>query len=125
MTVRTIKEIENTDRNVSFVGGNSLRLILAKDGMGFSFHKTIIPKGEPHHWHYKQHLEACFCVSGRGILTDNETLKQYDIVPDTIYLLDNHDSHFFQAIEDTILISVFNPPVTGNEVHNADGSYSL
>lgn len=125
MTVRTIDEIKGTERDVDGVGFKSLRLILARDGMGFSLHKTIIPKGGPHVWHYKEHLEACFCVSGFGVVTNLTTGKRHVIAPDTVYILDEHDKHCFEAMEDTVLISVFNPPITGGEVHNKDGSYSL
>lgn len=125
MTIRSISEIENTERDVYGVGFRSLRLLLAKDGMGFSLHKTIIPQGNPQHWHYKHHLEACFCIEGKGIITNIETGEKHRIEKDSIYILDKHDDHLFEAIEDVILISVFNPPVTGNEIHNTDGSYSL
>tara|TARA_S200002703_G_scaffold91609_1_gene79079 strand:+ start:256 stop:636 length:381 start_codon:yes stop_codon:yes gene_type:complete len=123
MIVRTINKITNTDRHVKGVGFESLRLILAKDRMGFSLHKTIIPKGDAHNWHYKHHLEACYCVSGYGILTNLETCEKHVIEPDTIYILNQHDNHTFQAFQDTVLISVFNPPVVGDEVHQKDGSY--
>jgi L-ectoine synthase len=43
---------------------------------------------------------------------------------DTVYVLDDHDDHTFETLEDTVLISVFNPPVTGAEVHDANGSYA-
>jgi len=125
MKIRTIKSIENTDRDVHGEGFRSLRLILAKDNMGFSFHKTIIPKGEPRHWHYKEHLEACYCLSGVGLITDLTTKEEFIIEEGTIYILDNHDNHTFQAFEDVVLISVFNPPVTGGEIHNEDGSYEI
>lgn len=125
MIVRTIEEITNTERHVKGVGFESLRLILASDNMGFSLHKTIIPKGDEQHWHYKDHLEACFCISGYGILTSLDTGHVYNILPDTIYILDKHDNHKFEADEDTVLISVFNPPVSGNEIHREDGSYEL
>lgn len=125
MKVRTITEITNTDRHVIGKGFESLRLILAKDGMGFSVHKTIIPVGDAEHWHYKNHLEACYCVEGCGILHNLDTDEKFTVLPGTIYLLDNHDNHTFQAIKDVVLISVFNPPVTGGEIHQADGSYSL
>jgi L-ectoine synthase len=42
-----------------------------------------------------------------------------------MYVLDKNDRHTFQAIEETVLISIFNPPVTGAEVHDQDGSYQL
>jgi L-ectoine synthase len=125
MKVRTITEITNTDRHVIGKGFESLRLILAKDGMGFSVHKTIIPVGNAEHWHYKNHLEACYCVEGCGILHNLDTDEKFTVLPGTIYLLDNHDNHTFQAIKDVVLISIFNPPVTGGEIHQADGSYSL
>lgn len=110
---------------VQGLGFVSHRILLAKDGMGFSLHKTVIPAGEPRHWHYKEHLEACYCVSGKGILINLTTGEQFHIEPDVTYVLDNHDNHTFQAIENTVLISVFNPPVTGQEIHGEDGSYML
>jgi L-ectoine synthase len=45
MKIRRTKDIIGTERDVNFTGGNSLRLILAKDGMGFSFHETHVRKG--------------------------------------------------------------------------------
>jgi L-ectoine synthase len=125
MTIRTIKEIEKTDRDVRGKGFRSLRLLLEKDGMGFSFHKTLIPKGKAQYWHYKNHLEACFCIQGEGVLTNLHTNEEFIIKKDTIYILDNHDCHTFQAIKDVVLLSVFNPPVKGNEIHEPDGSYKL
>lgn len=126
MFTRTIKEIENTDRDIDCPKGGfkSLRLLLEKDNMGFSVHKTIIPKGEPQNWHYKNHQEACYCIDGYGILTDLKTGEVYEIEKDTIYVLDNYDNHTFQAITDVVLISVFNPPIVGDETHQADGSYA-
>ena len=91
--------------------------------MGFSFHKTIIPKGQKGHWHYKYHKESCYCIKGSGILTNLETNKSYNIDVGDIYILDNHDNHTFESLEDVVLISVFNPPVKGNETHQKDGSY--
>lgn len=117
--------LHEPERCVIGKGFESIRFILAKDNMGFSFHKTIIPKGEPQHWHYKNHLEACFCIKGLGQLTNLTTGQQFMIIPDMIYILDKHDDHTFQAFEDVELLSVFNPPVTGNEIHNEDGSYSI
>lgn len=124
MKTRTIKEITGTDRDVQFGQGRSLRLILEKDKMGFSFHKTIIRPNEIGHWHYKSHLESCYCLAGKGILTNLTTGEKFNIVPETIYLLDDNDNHTFESLdEEVILLSVFNPPCKGNEVHKEDGSY--
>lgn len=124
MKVVDIKSIENTDRHVKGEGFESLRVLLRSDNMGFGIHKTIIPKGGPYHWHYKNHLEACYCIKGKGELTNLETGEKFTIDVDTTYVLDNNDDHTFEALEDVVLISVFNPPVTGKEVHTEDGSYA-
>jgi len=125
MKIISIEELIGTDREVKCPKGGftSFRFLLESDGMGFSVHKTVIPKGEKQHWHYKNHLEACYCVWGLGIITDIRNEKNTVIKPDTLYALNNHDDHYFQALENTVLISIFNPPVKGREVHREDGSY--
>lgn len=125
MKVIDVLSLTGTDRDVNFNAGRSVRPILDSDGMGFSVHKTIIPKGEPHNWHYKNHLEACYCISGMGELINLETNEKFTIKPHTIYALNNNDNHTFQALEDTILISIFNPPCKGQETHKKDGSYEI
>lgn len=125
MKIARINQLIDTPRDVDGKGFKSIRPILEKDGMGFSVHKTIIPKGEPQFWHYKHHLEACYCIKGRGILKDMISGESHIITPDVVYMLDHHDPHTFEALEDTVLISIFNPPVKGNETHNEDGSYSV
>ncbi len=109
---------------VAFTGGISHRMLTAKDEMGFGVCKTIVPKGGPHHWHYQNHLEACYCIKGKGEITDLSTGIKHLITPDAMYVLDNHDDHTFEALEDTILISIFNPPLTGKETHDKDGNYT-
>ena len=125
MKVIDLNDVILSGRAVECPNGGfmSYRYAVESDGMGFSLHKTMIPRGEEQHWHYKNHLEACFCVSGKGILTNLSENVVYYINPDTCYLLDRHDDHLFQAITDTVLISVLNPPVKGREVHREDGSY--
>ena len=69
--------------------------------------------------------ESCYCIQGKGILTNLTTEKEYKINVGDIYILDNHDNHTFESLEDVILISVFNPPIKGNEIHQKDGSYKI
>lgn len=123
MKVVKIKDLESTERDVKFKQGRSLRAVLKKDNMGFSIHKTIIPKGKKGNWHYKHHLESCYCIKGSGVLTNLETNEVFNIDVDTVYSLDNNDNHTFEAIEDVVLISIFNPPVSGSEIHLDDNSY--
>lgn len=122
-----IKKLENAlVVNCPFGGFISRRLLLESDNMGFSITNTVIPvSGRAEHWHYKQHLEACYCIAGRGILRDLATDMEHLITPGTMYALDKHDNHTFEALEEVTLICVFNPPLRGGETHGEDGSYAL
>ena len=101
----------------------SNRILLDKDNMGYTMTKTVIPPNGKQHWNYTQHLESCYCISGKGLLTNAKTGQYWSIYPDVTYVLDQHDDHYFEALEEVTLICVFNPPLTGKEVHGEDGSY--
>lgn len=124
MIVRKLAECEKTERKVESKTWNSVRLLLADDDMGFSFHITTIYAGTETHMHYKHHLESVYCMSGRGEIKDLETGETHRIEPGTVYILNNHDKHILWAHEELKLACVFNPPVTGTEVHREDGSYA-
>jgi len=127
MKVVTIENVIDHGKAVDCPKGGftSYRFLTAADGMGFGVHKTVIPRGEKQFWHYKHHLEACYCISGKGLLTHVDSGCSWEITPDVLYALDKNDRHTFQAFEDTVLISIFNPPIVGHEVHDASGSYCL
>lgn len=125
MIIRHINDLYGTDREVRGVGWTSTRLLLKKDGMGFSMHETIVPAGETLDMHYIHHLEAVYCTAGEGTLYDHATNIAHTITPGTLYALNQHDKHRLTAIESLTLICVFNPPVTGQEVHDENGAYPL
>lgn len=125
MIVRTLQDAANSDRKVSAEGWESIRLILKDDNMGFSFHITTIFEGADLEMHYKNHLESVFCLSGEGEIEDLSDGKVYPIEPGTLYVLDKHDKHNLRAKKEMIMACVFNPPVTGNEVHDETGAYPL
>jgi L-ectoine synthase len=123
--VRTLDEIIGTPRHVSGQGWESRRILLRSDRMGFSLHDTVVKQGSEQRLHYKHHLEANYCISGRGEVVDVKTGKTYPIVPGTLYALDEHDEHILRAISgDLRLVCIFNPPLTGQEKHQPDGSYA-
>lgn len=128
MIVRDIKEIIGSDKEVEAPNGNwvSRRFLLASDKMGFSFHETIIKAGTKTHIHYKNHLEAVYCVAGDGKIESLKDGKTYEIYDGVMYALNEHDEHYLYGGEsDMRLICVFNPPITGKEVHDKDGVYPL
>ena len=48
-----------------------------------------------------------------------------EIGPGTMYALDQNDPHILRAEQTMQMACVFNPPVTGLEVHDASGAYPL
>lgn len=124
MIVRDIKDLKNTDKDVHDAQWSSVRMLLASDGMGFSFHITTLEAGSEHTFHYKNHFESVYCMSGSGSITELATGKTHAIRPGVMYALDQHDKHILRAEEELLMACCFNPPVTGSEVHQADGSYA-
>ncbi len=127
MIVRTTDEITGTERDVTSEDGNwrSKRIVLGGDRVGFSFHETVIRAGTVNDFHYANHVEAVWLTEGTGTLTDRETGEQYPLSPGTMYLLNGHERHTVQAHTQLRMLCVFNPPVTGREVHDEHGVYPL
>ncbi len=73
MIVRDFNSLKDSDRAVFDAQWTSVRMLLADDGMGFSFHNTILKAGSEHSFHYKHHFESVYCMSGRGRITDLAT----------------------------------------------------
>jgi len=126
MIVRDLNKIleTDTDRVVSDAQWTSVRMLLANDGMGFSFHITYLKAGSEHTFEYKNHFENVYCMQGKGSVTDLATGETHQIVPGVMYALNEHDRHVLRAEEELVMACVFNPPVTGTEVHREDGSYA-
>ncbi len=126
MIVRDMKDIVGTENEVSTSTWTSRRVLLKKDGMGFSFHETIIfPGTETHIW-YKNHLEAVFCIEGDGEIETVADGKVYKLGPGIVYALNDNDEHYLRGGKEPLrVICVFNPPLTGKEVHDADGVYPI
>ncbi|WP_269915545.1 ectoine synthase [Acinetobacter sp. HY1485] len=127
MIVRSLKEIENTHRDIKGASGTwrSKRIILADDNVGFSFHETTVYAGTESTFWYKHHIEAVWCIEGESELVDETTGKIYQIGVGDMYLLDKHDKHTLRAKTLSRYICVFNPPITGSEDHDKDGVYKL
>lgn len=127
MIVRTLEEIIGSENDIAAETGTwaSRRMLLKKDGMGFSFHDTTIFAGTTTLIWYKNHLEAVYCVGGEGELEVIGTGEIFKIKDGTMYALNGHEKHYLRAFSDMRMVCVFNPPLTGKEVHNEDGVYPL
>lgn len=124
MLIRTLDEAR-ANRNVGGTGWDSSRLLLKKDGMGFSFHITRLHAGHTHRFWYKNHLESVYIISGTGWIRNLENDERYELGPGVLYALDKHDRHEVHADTEIECACVFNPPLSGRETHDADGAYHL
>ena len=127
MIIRKLSAIKGTSNEVTPENGNwtSHRLLLKKDGLGFSMHDTLIRAGTTTRMWYKNHLEAVYCVAGKGEIEDLGTGLKHGIENGTLYALDKHDRHILRAETDLRLVCVFNPALTGREVHDEEGAYPI
>jgi L-ectoine synthase len=123
MIIRKLREVRASDRNVKSDGWESARLLLKEDGMGFSFHVTTMHAGEELKMHYQNHLEAVLVLKGTGTIEDLETGTTHTLQPGVMYALNAHDRHVVRPETDILTACVFNPPVTGREVHDENGAY--
>jgi len=127
MIVRELSDAQQGNRRIVSPDGNweSTRMLLKEDQMGFSFHITTIYSGADFAMHYQNHLESVYCISGEGEVETHDDGKRYPIRPGTLYILDQHDRHTLRAFKEMTMACVFNPPLNGTEVHNAEGAYEL
>ncbi|MGX9355399.1 ectoine synthase [Roseobacteraceae bacterium S113] len=126
MFVRSREDVMKTDFHVHWGNGTSSRMLTEADGMGYTVCHTVVHAGTESLLHYRNHLEACYCIAGEGEVEDMDGNK-WTIRPGDIYVLDKHDKHYLRGgkDQDLVLVSVFNPPLTGTEKHdvnNPDGS---
>lgn len=125
MIVKKLKDIIGTEQDVHANGWNSRRLLLKDAGMGYSVHDTVIEEGAELHMHYKNHLEAVYLIEGEGEIEVVEDGTVHPLEAFTIYALDRNDKHILRANKGSHMrmVCVFNPPVSGREVHGKDGAY--
>ncbi|HLS86697.1 MAG TPA: ectoine synthase [Burkholderiales bacterium] len=125
MIVRDIEALRGTERDVRTPNWASVRMLLRSDGMGFSMHETTIFPGTETYIHYANHLEAVYCIEGEGEVETLDDGKVHAIRPGILYALDKHDRHHLRAKTPLRLVCVFNPALTGREVHDENGVYPL
>jgi L-ectoine synthase len=115
MIVRALSNVKTVD----WGNGLSRRFLLEDDGLGYTVTDTIVRAGTRSPLEYKRHLEACYCIAGRGEVVDADG-NRHLVVPGTLYALDAHDPHYLCAgeDEDLRLVCVFSPALKGDERHS-------
>ncbi|RYY27631.1 MAG: ectoine synthase [Sphingomonadales bacterium] len=123
MIIRDLNTIRNSDKNVKSEGWVSARMLLRDDDMGFSFHVTTMFAGAELHMHYQNHLEAVLVMRGEGTIENLDTGEVHALKSGVMYALNENDRHIVRPTTDLLTACVFNPPVSGNEVHDENGAY--
>lgn len=125
MFVRTLKELKQLGRVKSLVNNTtqSARFLVAADGMGFSYNENRIGNGSDVRLWYKHHWEANYIVSGRGEVTDLTSGQKWTLEPGVLYVVGPNDKHRFHVVGEEHHLSVFCPPLRGDEKHDKDGAY--
>jgi L-ectoine synthase len=123
--VRSLEDVEDTDDDIKTENWRSKRIILAREKLGFSVHETTLYAGTVNDFWYANHIEAVFITAGEGEVENKGTGEVHRLSPGTIYVLNEHDKHQVRPRTEITCVCVFNPPVTGREVHDENGVYPL
>ncbi len=121
----SLDEITGTERDVRAENWRSKRIVLAGDGVGFSVHETVLQAGTVNDFWYANHIEAVFITEGEGELYDKDNDTTHRLAPGSIYVLNGNERHQLRPRTLMRTVCVFNPPVTGREVHDENGVYPL
>lgn len=125
MIVKKLEDLIGTPAEVDDGNWVSRRFLLKQDGMGFSMHDTVIREGTETFIWYANHLEAVYCIEGEGEVELVDTGEKIPLSPGTLYALNGNEKHYLRARKTMRMVCVFNPPLTGREVHDEDGIYPL
>jgi L-ectoine synthase len=124
MIIKTYAGLKAAGREKTVANGSArtMRFLTQADGMGFTFCDVHLAAGQRNVLWYKNHWEANYVIAGRGEVTDLGTGKVDVLEPGVMYIVGPKDRHSMKAITDLHLISVFNPPLQGDEQHDAEGT---
>ena len=90
--------------------------------MGVTLTDSILEAGFEMDLWQKNHFEACYCLEGEGTIEELDNGKIHQIKPGTLYAMNNNDRHQIRAISRMRLVCTFFPALSGDEVHDAEGT---
>ena len=125
MLVRTLTMLEVMGR-IRFPADESFRsarFFTADDRLGFSYNENRVKGGTRLNVWLKHHWEANYIISGRGTVTDLTREETWVLEEGMRYVVGPNDKHGLVLTEDESYMSIFCPPLRGDERFDADGSY--
>jgi L-ectoine synthase len=128
MLIRSMREVEAAGKLIVINHGeaSACRVLLKADGVGFSVSEARMKTGAIANLWYKNHWEANYVRSGTAMLEDIVGGRSWTLKAGDLYLVGPADRHRMTALSKEVfrVVSVFNPPIAGNETHDADNSYA-
>ena len=103
---------------------DTVRLLLAEDGAGYSVSDVTITEPMDVVLQYKHHVEANIFLEGGGSVENLSTGEVHEVHAGVTYVVFPEDRHRVRLAAGTRLICVFNPPLKGDEDHDEDGGYA-
>jgi L-ectoine synthase len=124
MMVMHVDELREAGREKVVAGGSarSIRALIQKDQLGFSLSDVRLDAGNRSELWYKHHWEVNIVLDGQGTVTDLSTDESWPLAPETIYVVGPDDRHRVESDTDLHLLSLFNPPLQGDEQHDKEGT---
>lgn len=125
MFVKSLESVRNSTNSLSLGNGTvqSVRMLTAEDKLGFSLSDVSIQAGTQIRLWYKNHWEANQILAGTLDVTDQSSGEVHTLGAGDVYCVGPEDRHRLNARSDVHLLSIFNPPLTGQERHDEDGAY--
>lgn len=122
--VKRLDELRTVGREKVVAGGSakSIRILLQEDKVGFTLCDVRLAAGNKTVLWYKHHWEANYILDGRGIVSDLTSGESWPLESGTMYIVGPDDRHSIEAVSDLHLISIFNPPLQGDEQHDEEGT---
>ena len=102
---------------------NAYRYLTHDDGCGFTISTPRAPEGKGIVMWYQNHVEANYVLEGEGSVEDVTTGEKWDLAPGTVYVVGPRDRHQVTWFTDLWVMSIFNPPIYGDETHDDQGGY--
>jgi L-ectoine synthase len=124
MFVKRVDEMRRSGKEIVVAGGKvrTLRMLAQADAVGFGFSVVQMAAGAEAVLWYKHHWEANHILSGTGAVTDLGSGRTWKLEPGMAYNVGPKDRHKLRADTDMHLVSIFCPPLVGDEQHDADGA---
>jgi L-ectoine synthase len=126
MFVKRSQDMREAGKEMIVAGGKArtIRMLTQGDDVGFGLSDVHFDVGAEAVLWYKHHWEANHILAGTAEVTDLASKKSWRLKPGMAYYVGPRDRHLVRAITDLHLLSIFSPPLKGDEQHDADGSLS-